>query len=59
MEDKLNRILDLLSERNRSLQEELDSYERSEDQDKDLIFEVNLAQIALLEELYEEIKSLK
>jgi hypothetical protein len=59
MEDKLNRILDLLSERNRSLQEELDSYERSEDQDRDLIFEVNLAQIALLEELYEEIKSLK
>lgn len=59
MEDKIDRILNILSERNRSLQEELDSCGGSEDEDASLIFEINSAQIALLEELYQEVKSLK
>ena len=59
MNDKLDIILNILSERNRTLQEEIDSCEGSEDQDASLIFEINSAQIALLEELYQEVKSLK
>lgn len=59
MEDKTDRILNLLSERSRYLHEEIDSYRGSEDEDGILILEINSAQIALLEELYQEIKSLK
>jgi hypothetical protein len=59
MEDKTDRILNLLSERSRYLHEEIDSYRGSEDEDAILILEINSAQIALLDELYQEIKSLK
>ena len=59
MEDKTDRILNLLSERSRYLHEEIDSYRGSEDEDAILILEINSAQIVLLDELYQEIKSLK
>ncbi len=59
-DDARRRVLGLISERQRLLQEELEELSRFEDSREDtrLLIEINLAQSSLLGEMFEEISQI-
>ncbi len=59
-DDARRRVLGLISERQRLLQEELEELNRFEDSREDtrLLIEINLAQSSLLGEMFEEISQI-
>lgn len=59
-DDARRRVLGLISERQRLLQEELEELSRLEDSREDirLLIEINLAQSSLLGEMFEEISQI-